>query len=212
MPCRCCSPGPARSCWINSTATVSTRAIGSRRSPRLYRKPPRHLPEGRGLRILEVGAGHRRLDIAGAAATRARSALLHLHRRLGGIFPRRDAEARRRFPRWNTRFSISRNRPPSRTSRRDVRFHHRHQRASRGQRRALDAAASARTAGAGRQSSVYGHRDAAVVDRDSLWSHQRLVEVCRSRSASAPSLAGPFRSGRSFCARPALATPLRCLD
>ena len=57
MPCRCCSPAPARSCWINFTATVFFTSHWLAAIAAAVEEAARHLPEGRGLRILEVGAG-----------------------------------------------------------------------------------------------------------------------------------------------------------
>ena len=95
MPCRSCSPGPARSCWIISTATDSSPATGWRASAAPLQEAARHLPEGRGLRILEVGAGTGGLAVAIAAAPGSRFAFLHFHRCLRRLLPRRHAEAGR---------------------------------------------------------------------------------------------------------------------
>ena len=56
-PSRCSSPGRALICWTNSTARDSTRATGWPGSPGPCGPAAEGLPEGRGLRILEVGAG-----------------------------------------------------------------------------------------------------------------------------------------------------------
>ncbi len=55
----------------------------------------RHLPEGRGLRILEVGAGTAGLAAQLAPAARPESPQLHLHRRFRRILHRSEPETRR---------------------------------------------------------------------------------------------------------------------
>ena len=103
----------------------------------------RHLPEGRGLRILEIGGGTGWLGGAGAAAAGARPALLHVHRRLGGLLSRRAAKAGR-VPRSRVQdFRSRKTGHRSGSRRRIVRLHHRHQCAARGERCPRDARPSA---------------------------------------------------------------------
>jgi SAM-dependent methyltransferase len=55
--CRFCSLGSAPSCSITFMAMVFSPVTGWRPSPRPWNTVARSLPEGRGLRILEIGAG-----------------------------------------------------------------------------------------------------------------------------------------------------------
>ena len=62
--------------------------------------------------------GHRWTGVAGFAAARARPAFLHVHRCLGGILSRRARKSWPRFRKSSSRFSISKNRAWSRSSKR----------------------------------------------------------------------------------------------
>ena len=92
-PCKSCSPARERICWIISTATGFSPASGWRAIAAAVQEAARHLPEGRGLRILEVGAGTGGLTSLVLPLLERGSAFLYFQRRVCGILFRGDAEA-----------------------------------------------------------------------------------------------------------------------
>ena len=70
--------------------------------------------------------------------------------------------------------------------------------------------ASARSARARRQPRLHGYRDAAALDRDGLRPDQRLVAFHRPRLAPRAAAAAARAMGASCCARPASRKPPRC--
>ena len=124
----------------------------------------RHLPEGRGLRILEVGAGTAGLAAQLLPLLDRGIHTLHLHRRFRRLLLRRRTRNWRPSPRWNTRCSISKNHRPIRISSRAVMISSSAPTSPRRGRCPRDAENAPRTARSRRHLDVHGRGHAAAVD------------------------------------------------
>ena len=143
----------------------------------------RRLPEGRGLRILEIGAGTGGLASQDIAPPRAWFAFLHLQRCVRCFLFCGAAKARRVSGSGIQDFRSRKTGRGAGAGSGVVRLHHRDQRCARGQRCARRVAKSARSARAGRKPHFHGYRHAATLDEDGLRPNERLVAFHRSRSA-----------------------------
>ncbi len=208
--CRFCSPALARICSNNFMVTASSPASGSERSRPRWTAPARRLPEGRGLRILEIGAG------TGGLASQVLPLLergLHsyIFTDVSAAFFSAAQQKLAAYPGSGVQDLRSR-----KTGRRAgagsglVRLHHRDQCFARGERCARRITKSARPARARRKSALHGYRHAATLDGNSLRTNEWLVAFHRSRSASRTAAARTGRNGKWCCERPASARRFHC--
>ena len=170
-----------------------------------------HLPEGPGLADPRSRCGHRWSRGLRAAAARARSPQLHLHRRLRRILLRRPRRSSRRFPRG--RIQGARSREGSRRAGLrawQLRFHRRHQRPPRrGRCPKVTLGHLHELLAPGGTLCVHGRGDAPALDGSDLRPDQRLVASSPTAISVPISRCSPATSGSDCWARSASPRPSR---